>query len=180
LIGEFLALSRDLQKETPEQIDLKLMLQALAADATAEGDPVECNAQADLIVQAGPVSLHRVLLNLIGNAVRYGRGKPIQIESRLSERAAVIRIMDRGPGIPPQEIEKVFRPFYRVESSRNDSTGGSGLGLAIVRQLTEANGWEIELRARAGGGTEAILRIPLSESQQEQPQRQGQRGEHGA
>lgn len=169
LIGEFLVLSRDLQKETPEQINLKQMLHALAEDAAVEGIRIDCDAQADLIIPAGPVSLHRVLLNLISNAARYGGGKPVQIESRLSRDAVVIRIMDRGPGIPPHEVGKVFRPFYRVESSRNDSTGGSGLGLAIVRQLTEANGWEIELRARAGGGTEVILRIPLSESQQEQP-----------
>ena len=69
----------------------------------------------------------------------------------------LIAILDRGPGIPEQEVGAVFRPFYRLEDSRNLKTGGSGLGLAIVRQLCRARGWEIKIFPRAGGGTEARL-----------------------
>jgi len=180
LIGEFLALSRELQQEVPQAIKLEPLLQEMAEDARAQGAQVECHAQPDLAIEAGPISLQRVLLNLIGNAIRYGNGQPVHIEARQNGNEAHIRIMDRGHGIPPQEMDKVFRPFYRIESSRNAVTGGSGLGLAIVQQLCAANGWSIELHAREGGGTVTDLRLPLSEPQHEQPQRQGQRGEQGA
>ncbi|GAB5605844.1 ATP-binding protein [Sideroxyarcus sp. TK5] len=169
LIGEFLALSRDLQQEAPEKIELAAMLRELAEEKEAQRAQVECHVQPGLSVRAGPLALHRVLQNLLGNAVRYGDGKPVRIEAQGKENAAVIEILDRGPGIPPHEMEKVFRPFYRIESSRNADTGGSGLGLAIVQQLCTANGWQVALHAREGGGTVAELRLPLSEAQQEQP-----------
>ena len=71
----------------------------------------------------------------------------------------MIQILDHGPGIPPEQLESVFRPFYRLESSRSVTTGGSGLGLAIARQLADANGWKIELLPREGGGTAARLTL---------------------
>jgi len=70
-------------------------------------------------------------------------------------------VLDRGPGIPEQERDKVFQPFHRLEGSRSRRTGGSGLGLAITRQLCDVHGWHIRLLPRTGGGTEAQLRIPL-------------------
>jgi two-component system osmolarity sensor histidine kinase EnvZ len=169
LIGEFLTLSRDLQQEAPEKIELEAMLREMAEEKNAQGAQVAYHVQPGLTVRAGPLALHRVLQNLLGNALRYSDGKPVQIEAVRKDRDALISILDRGPGIPPQEMDKVFRPFYRVESSRNADTGGSGLGLAIVQQLCTANGWQVALHAREGGGTVAELRLPLSEAQQEQP-----------
>jgi two-component system osmolarity sensor histidine kinase EnvZ len=104
--------------------------------------------------------LRRVLTNLLGNAQRYAKGSPIEIVVKSSDTSTVICILDRGPGIPVSELDNVFRPFYRLESSRSDVTGGSGLGLAIARQLSDANGWKIELLPRLGGGMEACLSIP--------------------
>ena len=75
-------------------------------------------------------------------------------------------MLDRGPGIPPAELEAVFRPFYRLEASRSVSTGGSGLGLAIVRQLAAAQGWQVTLQARTGGGLAAWLELPLPQAGQ--------------
>ncbi|MHB1115439.1 ATP-binding protein [Sideroxydans sp.] len=169
LIGEFLTLSRDLQQEAAEKIELEEMLREMAEEKHAQGAQVACHVQPGLTVRAGPLALHRVLQNLLGNALRYSEGKPVQIEAQQKENEAVIEILDRGPGIPPHEMEKVFRPFYRIESSRNADTGGSGLGLAIVQQLCTANGWQVALHARDGGGTVAELRLPLSEAQQEKP-----------
>lgn len=169
LIGEFLTLSRDLQQEAPEKIELDAMLREMADEKHAQGAQVACHVQPGLTVRAGPLALHRVVQNLLGNALRYSEGKPVQIEAQQKGNEAVIEILDRGPGIPPDEMEKVFRPFYRIESSRNADTGGSGLGLAIVQQLCTANGWQVALLPRDGGGTVAELRLPLSESQQEQP-----------
>ncbi|MFH2134153.1 MAG: ATP-binding protein [Pseudomonadota bacterium] len=169
LIGEFLSLSRDLQQESAEQFDLAEMLREIAEETNAQGAQVACHVHPGLTVFAGPLALHRVVQNLLGNALRYSDGKPVQIEAMGNDNEVLIDILDRGPGIPAHEMEKVFRPFYRIESSRNADTGGSGLGLAIVQQLCAANGWQVELHPRDGGGTIARLRLPRSESQQEQP-----------
>lgn len=160
LIGEFLALSRDMQKEAVEQVDITGLLQELVDDARAEGAQVEWQAREHVLRSVGPTSLRRVLTNLLGNAQRYGKGSPIGIVVESNDMSTVIRILDRGPGIPAHELESVFRPFYRLESSRSHTTGGSGLGLAIARQLCDANGWKIELLPRSGGGMEACLSIP--------------------
>jgi signal transduction histidine kinase len=75
----------------------------------------------------------------------------------------VIFVLDRGPGIPEEERDAVFRPFYRLERSRNRRTGGSGLGLAVARQLAVANDMEIHLNSRVGGGTVASIRLPRAQ-----------------
>ncbi len=160
LIGEFLAFSRGLEKEATEELDLCLLLRELADNAAVEGGRVELHTQAPCLRSVGPMAVRRILGNLIGNAVRYGAGHAVDIACECGADAAVVRILDRGPGIPPDEVENVFRPFYRLESSRSAATGGSGLGLAIARQLAEVNGWHIALLPRAGGGTEARLTIP--------------------
>lgn len=106
-----------------------------------------------------PGALRRILDNLIQNAVRYGGAEPVTVECDCNAGGMGIRVLDRGPGIAPDQLEAVFRPFYRIESSRSGATGGTGLGLAIARQLAEANGWQIKLLVREGGGTEARLSL---------------------
>jgi two-component system osmolarity sensor histidine kinase EnvZ len=93
----------------------------------------------------------RILNNILANALRYGHGKPVSITYDCQKEAAIIQIMDRGPGIPAEHIDAVFRPFFRLEKSRGSETGG---------QLADANGWDVQLMPRAGGGTNAILTIP--------------------
>ncbi|RPH61265.1 MAG: hypothetical protein EHM83_13220, partial [Burkholderiales bacterium] len=88
-------------------------------------------------------------------------GQPVDIEYRLVDGRVDICVLDRGPGVPEEEREAVFRTFHRLEPSRSDRTGGSGLGLAIVRQLASANGWTVDLTPREGGGTAACVRVPL-------------------
>lgn len=159
LIGEFIELSRGLEQEIPQTTDLAQLLRELARDANNGGAQVECRATEPCLRPLGPMALRRILANLLGNAVRYGAGQPVAIELTCDEKAAVVCILDRGPGIPPEQAENVFRPFYRLESSRSTTTGGSGLGLAIARQLADANGWKIALLPRKGGGTEARLTL---------------------
>ena len=72
----------------------------------------------------------------------------------------VVRVSDNGPGIPPDELERVFEPFYRLEGSRNRSSGGTGLGLGIARNIARAHGGELTLHNRATGGLEAVLTLP--------------------
>ncbi|MHB1333540.1 MAG: ATP-binding protein [Sulfuriferula sp.] len=160
LIGSFLELSRGLQAEPLQKLDLWALLDELAEDARRSGGKVEWGAQHTCIATAGPNSLRRVLSNLIENALRYGDNKPVTLECVCTAKEALIRIMDRGPGIPPDQVEAVFRPFYRLENSRNKATGGSGLGLAIAQQLAQANHWQVLLLPRTGGGLSAEVHIP--------------------
>jgi len=106
-----------------------------------------------------PLAFRRVFNNLLLNAIRYGAGKPVYITCKCNKEEVSIQIMDSGPGIPTDKVEAVFRPFYRLETSRGSGTGGSGLGLAIVKQLADANGWKVQLLARPEGGTNALLRL---------------------
>jgi two-component system osmolarity sensor histidine kinase EnvZ len=73
---------------------------------------------------------------------------------------ARVGVLDRGPGIPADQLDAVMRPFHRLEGSRSQATGGVGLGLAIVQQLAHANGWVVRLQAREGGGLAAWLELP--------------------
>jgi len=159
LIGEFLAFSRGLERETPQSIDLNLLLQELVDNAAAEGVLIQWQPRADCVRSVGQMALRRILGNLLSNAIRYGAGKAVELLYECGESEIVIRVLDGGPGIPQEEIENVFRPFYRIESSRSTVTGGSGLGLAIAKQLADVNGWKIELLPRTGGGVEARLTI---------------------
>lgn len=106
-----------------------------------------------------PMAFRRILGNLIENALRYSRTM-VEVRIDCKHQAAVVFVLDRGPGIPEAEREAVFRPFYRLEGSRNRDTGGSGLGLAVARQLAIANDMEIHLSTRMGGGTVASVRLP--------------------
>ena len=73
-----------------------------------------------------------------------------------------IHVIDQGPGIPRKDRERVFQPFFRLDSSRSQETGGSGLGLAITQQLCQAHGWRVSLRDAPGGGTDACVLFPSS------------------
>lgn len=161
LIGTVLDLAHGLSKEPSQTIDLPAMLETLADHAREAGTEVEVALHcADRQVLAPPVTLQGVLGNLLSNAQRYAGDRPIELHAESNDDGCTIGILDRGPGIPEDQIEAVFRPFHRVETSRSPVTGGSGLGLAIVRQLAQANGWEVWLDNRSGGGLAAWLRIP--------------------
>ncbi|MFA7633550.1 MAG: ATP-binding protein [Thiohalomonadaceae bacterium] len=159
LIGEFIDFSRGLENDAPQTIDLSRLLHELAHDATAGGARIEYRVAPPCVRTLGLMALRRILSNLLGNAQRYGAGQPIILELSCSAENTVFRVLDRGPGIPAEEVENVFHPFYRLETSRSAATGGSGLGLAIAQQLADANGWKIELLPREGGGTEARLSL---------------------
>lgn len=165
LIGEFLAFSRGLEKEAVQNTELNSVLQELVDNVKSEGAEVLWQPQGKCMRAVGQMALRRIVSNLLSNAARYGAGKEIELECECRESDSVIRVLDRGPGIPPEEVENVFLPFYRLESSRSTTTGGSGLGLAIAKQLADVNGWKIELLPRTKGGTEARLTIPKQEAQ---------------
>lgn len=155
LIGDVLTLARGFGHETLTHVDLADFLSGLAAMA-----PERIHVKAgDLALEAPPGALRRVLANLLENALRYSGGAPVELRAEAMADGIRIGVLDRGPGIPAAERESVFRPFYRLEASRNVDTGGSGLGLAIVRQLAATHGWAVRLEARPGGGLAAWLEI---------------------
>ena len=160
LIGEVLAFSRGLEKEAVQQTDLNALLQELVDNVAAEGTLLRWQQTQPCIRPLGKMALRRIIINLLSNAIRYGEGKEVELTCICTKDECVISVLDRGPGIPEAEIDNVFRPFYRLESSRSVVTGGSGLGLAIARQLATVNGWSVTLLPRVGGGTEARLIVP--------------------
>ena len=108
-----------------------------------------------------PTATQRMLTNLVDNAVRYGFGD-VEVRTERAGDRAVVRVLDRGPGIPKNEVERVMRPFTRLEASRGGGAG-SGLGLAIVERAARLHGGEVRLLPREGGGLEARLELPIDQ-----------------
>lgn len=158
LVKEGLAYARSLDASTPAQaIDLDGLLAALCADARDMGWEVELEGQAGTRCLGQPTALRRALWNLIENGIKFGGHVGITVEA--TDGSFLIHIRDRGPGLPAEELDKVFEPFYRTESSRNRDTGGTGLGLAIARNLLRNQGGEASLRNHPDGGLEALVTI---------------------
>jgi two-component system osmolarity sensor histidine kinase EnvZ len=154
LISGYLELARTTQAETKVRFDLAGLLEEAAADAGLPWPGV-----APCEVEAGRLAVRQIVSNLIQNAQRYGGGMPVELALECTDKLARVIVRDAGAGIPEDQLEKVFRPFYRLETSRSQATGGTGLGLAIVRQLAETNGWKVSLTNRASGGVEAVLEM---------------------
>jgi two-component system osmolarity sensor histidine kinase EnvZ len=163
LIGDVLTLARGLGHEAVQRVVLSEFCTKLVLSIPGAADKVQVEI-ADVTLDVPPGALRRILVNLLENALRYGGDQPVSLRAELEDGRCRIGVLDRGPGIPPDELEAVYRPFYRLEASRSVNTGGSGLGLAIVRQLAMAQGWQARLQAREGGGLAAWLEIPLQQA----------------
>lgn len=172
LIGQLLEIARGLKHEPARALELCAWLKGRAqvheAAAQAAHASVAVDCAGVLRVHAPPGMLARIVDNLLGNALRYAPG-PITLVAQAvpahkpgAPGRARLGVLDRGPGIAPNQREAVFRPFHRLEGSRSQATGGFGLGLAIVQQLAHANGWTVRLEAREGGGLAAWLELPLA------------------
>jgi signal transduction histidine kinase len=123
---------------------------------------VAIEGQAAAPISGKPLALKRCLGNLVDNALQYGQHATIAVADTAEE--LTIRVLDDGPGIPDAELERVFEPFYRLESSRNRGTGGTGLGLSIARDVAQAHGGALTLANRSEGGLEARLSLPRLQS----------------
>jgi two-component system osmolarity sensor histidine kinase EnvZ len=156
MISGYLELARSTRPEFAQYVELSAFLAALA-----EKHGVHFEAQTPCGIKAGSATLTRVLDNLLQNARRYGGETPPELRLECGKNLVTVSVLDKGAGLPEVELEKVFRPFYRVEASRATATGGTGLGLAIVKQLAELNGWQIKLQNRPEGGLEARLTVPV-------------------
>ena len=114
--------------------------------------------------------LQQVLLNLVENAIKYGRpsGQVVVGGRDVSAKKVELFVRDDGPGIPPESRERVFERFYRVDRARSRDTGGTGLGLSIVKHIVQAHGGEVWLQSEVGVGTTFFFTLPLASSVQTQ------------
>jgi two-component system osmolarity sensor histidine kinase EnvZ len=160
LLSETLQFARGLSAGNATLVPLRAFLTEVVDDVADPGVELHWDPDGELerLLDAG--ALRRVLTNLVENALQYA-GPPVTVAVPAPgpEEPVRVRILDRGPGIPAADRERIFQPFYRLESSRSQRTGGSGLGLAIVRQLGDAQGWRIEVDDREGGG--AVFTVVL-------------------
>ena len=160
LLNETLLLARGVEKrEALQELELSGIISEVVSSFRQEASHIDWEPGIGLRWPIPVQVLKRVLDNLLANAIRYGDGNPVTVTLTEEDTVPLVRILDRGPGIPDGMHTAVFRPFYRLENSRSMETGGSGLGLAIVQQLCIAQGWDITLQPRTGGGTEARLRL---------------------
>lgn len=152
----------DAAEEALTTLDLASMLQSLCTDHADSGHDVTYDGPDRLRLRGRPVALRRVFANLIDNAVRYGGSA--RVGATDDGNLVSITVADRGPGIPQDRREEVFRPFYRLEGSRNRETGGTGLGLAVARSIVHRHGGEIVLQDNGDSGLLVVVSLPrLSE-----------------
>jgi len=141
--------------EAPCRIDADALLESMVSDYEDSGQQVLLEGRIAAPIVTRPNALRRILMNLIDNALKFG--SDVRVRVQLEADRLVIAVVDSGPGIPPDQLETVLKPFVRLEGSRNRSTGGTGLGLAIAHQLAMAMGAELKLQNRDEGGLEARL-----------------------
>ncbi|WP_019917594.1 ATP-binding protein [Methyloversatilis discipulorum] len=139
---------------------LEALVDGVADDIAALGADIEVSGSLAQPVVLRPALTRRALANLMDNARRYGGGR-VRVTLSSTDGEARIDIDDDGPGIPEAELDRVFEPYVRLESSRARHTGGSGLGLAIARAVIRAQGGEVTLSRRAEGGLRARVALPL-------------------
>lgn len=163
LIGELLAFTRAGIKPPQSKLTSvalrSLLISVLERENIRIG--VTIDAASDLKVRANPHSLSRALGNLLRNAVRYAgtASGPIEVTAEALENSVLLRVRDRGPGVPEMALLRLGDPFYRPEASRKRTAGGIGLGLATVKNCVAACGGSITFRNRSGGGFEAEIKL---------------------
>lgn len=148
---------RDEASGPRQRVDVLALLQAVVDDAAETGHEVALSGQARPLL-ASPSDLRRAVVNLVENARRYGGAASIVLTD--SPERVLIDICDDGPGIPPDELQRVMEPFYRIESSRSRATGGVGMGLSIAADIAARHGGELTLTNRPEGGLRARLSLP--------------------
>lgn len=159
LVKEGLDLARSIDSVEPlRALDVDSLVDSVCNDAADTGQDVQVEQHCKAAVMARPATLQRCLENLISNAVKYGNQARVYCSAQNGRVKIVVK--DAGPGIPHDEIDNVFEPFYRLETSRSRDTGGTGIGLTIARNIAEQHGGTLTLRNGAQGGLEAELDLP--------------------
>jgi signal transduction histidine kinase len=142
------------------KLEITSLVETIMDEAAETGADSAAEASDRVVIDGDPVALRRLITNLVDNALKFGssaRGR-VFTEGGM----AVVEIEDNGPGIAPDQIERAFEPFHRLETSRSRDTGGIGLGLAVVRAIARGHGGDVQLKPRKEGGLRAQVRLPLS------------------
>lgn len=148
----------DFNRETRALVDLRALIESICQDAADTRAVISCSVAERIDLECRPQALRRAITNLVDNALKYGGSAHVEV---LKETGKVlVLIEDQGPGIPPDQHERVFTPFYRLESSRNRETGGAGLGLALVRTIVHGHGGSVTLANRTEGGLRVRVELP--------------------
>ena len=157
-IDEYLAFARGEGGEAIETMGLRSLLDEVAEGARRAGAEVRLFADPTLTASVRPNAMKRALSNLVMNAAVYG--ECIEIAAHCRQSGVEIIVDDDGPGIPAERYEDAFKPFSRLDESRNQNRKGVGLGLAIARDVARSHGGDIRLERSPAGGLRAVLRLP--------------------
>ncbi len=153
---------------TLKPIDVNALVQKIVSREAKDLIEIDLNIPEKLAVLGEEDLLVRAIGNIVRNAIRYAsQSGPIQIAARTVKEGVEIIISDHGPGVPEDNITKLFDPFYRVDASRNRETGGVGLGLTIVKTCIEACGGTVSARNRKSGGLRVIIRLQPAELEED-------------
>jgi signal transduction histidine kinase len=155
-------------EEETRAIELEALVGSICDDQADLGHPVTYVEGAKMNYRCRPDGLRRAVRNLVENAVRYGGDAKVYIRHTASTIDIVVE--DRGPGIPDEMREKVFAPFFRLETSRNRDTGGIGLGLSIARAVARQHGGDISF-SHSNTGMQAVISLPLEGKAEPAPAR---------
>lgn len=159
-LDDILSLARIGRASDPlEPTELSALVAAVVEEYEDMGEPVTLAGMERIVLPLRVTWLRRALRNLIGNALRYGGTARVSLQKQGG--SAVVRVEDRGPGIPESQIARMMEPFTRGDPSRNRATGGAGLGLTLARAIAEQHGGTLTLSNRSEGGLAAELRLPL-------------------
>jgi two-component system osmolarity sensor histidine kinase EnvZ len=160
IIDQFIDFARYGNDETAQAADLNALATSVVRSFDPQPDAIDLELATLPSLHLRPIAIQRLIANLLRNAVEYA-GKGIVVRTTNGTDAYALSVLDRGPGIPAAQIERLKQPFTRLEAARSGK-GGSGLGLAIVERITQLHGGRFELLARDGGGLEAKVSLPLS------------------
>jgi len=158
MLEDYIAFAQGDAGETTEIVDLPALLEEVAETARRGGDVVETSFEGEKHALLRALGFRRCVANLVGNARKHG--ERVELKARHADGWLTVTVDDDGPGIPPEEREAVFRPFYRLDTGRNVDSGGSGLGLAITRDIAMSHGGDVVLAESPLGGVRAVLMIP--------------------
>ena len=151
---------RGVEGESTKMIDINVLLRSLADRQARAGRKLEVKLSPTYFIPLRPLTMQRLLDNLVGNAYAYTKEEVI-VESRITAEEIVISVLDRGPGIPAGQAERLLRPFERLDSARTKNEGGSGLGLAICNRIAKLHHGTLQLINRTDGGLEARVSLPI-------------------
>ena len=159
MIEGYLAFARGEGREEPAMADLREQLSDVVSRNQRSGEAIDLHVEGDIRLPLKRVAFRRAVTNLIANALRYA--DHVSLRAGLRRQSVEIIIDDDGPGIPDDQLAEVFKPFVRLDQSRNPETGGVGLGLTIARDIIRGHGGDIDLSRSPQGGLRARIRLPL-------------------